>query len=402
MRRPDWSSSPVQGATFEDLSPEATQKALELFPSKHSRHKDAFAGMDDHALLDKANLTKNGAITPTTLLLIGKPESMHLLEGISPRITWTLYASDGSVTAYEHFKPPFLLAVDQVLAKIRNEKYRFIADSGSLFPVEMSQYDPEIIKELLNNCIAHQDYSMQGRINIEEFEDHLVFLNEGSFIPETIETAMQPGYKPSYYRNPFLCEAMVQMDMIDTIAMGIPKVFQMQRSRYFPLPTYNLSDPGRVEVSIYGKTINESYSRLLYARPELSMGIVYLLDKVQKREQITKEQATELHGLGLVEGRYPHLSISNAIASDTNQEVEYTFSKGLNEEACKTLILQMLSETGPAPRAKINALLDGFLPAGLTKQQKARKVSNLLAKMKNVDGSISSEGMGKSARWRAV
>ena len=47
---------------------------------------------------------------------------------------------------------------------------------------------------------------------------------------------MQPGFKPSYYRNPFLSEAMVQMDMIDTIAMGIPKVFQMQRKRYFPYP----------------------------------------------------------------------------------------------------------------------------------------------------------------------
>ena len=231
-----------------------------------------------------ANLTRNGKITPTTLILLGRPESTRLLDGMSPRITWTLYASNGSVTSYEHFKPPFLLAIEQVLGKIRNEKYRFNANGASLFPFEADQYEPEIIRELLNNCIAHQDYSMQGRINVEEFEDHLVFLNEGSFIPETIENAMRPGFKPSYYRNPFLSEAMVQMDMIDTIAMGIPKVFQMQRKRYFPLPTYDLSDPTRVRVSVYGKTINESYSRLLYAKPDLPMDVVYLLDKVQKGE----------------------------------------------------------------------------------------------------------------------
>ncbi len=400
MRRPDWSALEIEEATFDDLDPEAVKKAIELFLSKHRRHSGAFADMDDRTILDMANLTKNGKITPTTLILLGKPESTQLLNGMSPRITWTLYASNGSVTSYEHFKPPFLLAIDQVLGKIRNEKYRFNANGASLFPFEADQYEPEIIRELLNNCIAHQDYSMQGRINVEEFEDHLVFLNEGSFIPGTIENAMQPGFKPSYYRNPFLSEAMVQMDMIDTIAMGIPKVFQMQRKRYFPLPTYDLSDPTRVRVSVYGKTINESYSRLLYAKPDLPMDIVYLLDKVQKGAEITNEEAAELHRLKLIEGRYPHISITNTLASKTGQEVSYTRSKGLNEEACKALVIQMLSETGPAPRAKITALLSDLLPSGLTDAQKAKRVSNLLAKMKNVDKTIVSDGTGKTAKWR--
>lgn len=402
MQRPDWSALEIENATFEDLDPAAVKKAIELFLSKHRRHSGAFADMDDRTILDMANLTKNGKITPTTLILLGKPESTQLLNGMSPRITWTLYASNGSVTSYEHFKPPFLLAIDQVLGKIRNEKYRFNANGASLFPFEADQYEPEIIRELLNNCIAHQDYSMQGRINVEEFEDHLVFLNEGSFIPGTIENAMQPGFKPSYYRNPFLSEAMVQMDMIDTIAMGIPKVFQMQRKRYFPLPTYDLSDPTRVRVSVYGKTINESYSRLLYAKPDLPMGIVYLLDKVQKGAEITNEEAAELHRLKLIEGRYPHISITNTLASKTGQEVSYTRSKGLNEEACKALVIQMLSETGPAPRAKITALLSDLLPSGLTDAQKAKRVSNLLAKMKKVDKTIDSDGTGKTARWHAL
>lgn len=402
MRRPDWSALEIEEATFEDLDPKAVKKAVELFLSKHRRHSGAFADMDDRTILDMANLTRNGKITPTTLILLGRPESTRLLDGMSPRITWTLYASNGSVTSYEHFKPPFLLAIDQVLGKIRNEKYRFNANGASLFPFEADQYEPEIIRELLNNCIAHQDYSMQGRIKVEEFEDHLVFLNEGSFIPETIENAMRPGFKPSYYRNPFLSEAMVQMDMIDTIAMGIPKVFQMQRKRYFPLPTYDLSDPTRVRVSVYGKTINESYSRLLYAKPDLPMDVVYLLDKVQKGEEITNEEAAELHRLKLIEGRYPHISITNALASKTGQAVSYTRSKGLNEEACKAFVIQMLSETGPAPRAKITALINDLLPSGLTDAQKAKKVSNLLAKMKKVDKTIDSDGTGKTARWHAL
>lgn len=42
---------------------------------------------------------------------------------------------------------------------------------------------------------------------LKSLRDHLVFINEGSFIPETIEKALEPGYKPPYYRNAFLCNA---------------------------------------------------------------------------------------------------------------------------------------------------------------------------------------------------
>lgn len=45
-----------------------------------------------------------GKITPTTLILPGRPDSTRPLDGMSPRITWTLYVSNGSVASYEHFQ----------------------------------------------------------------------------------------------------------------------------------------------------------------------------------------------------------------------------------------------------------------------------------------------------------
>lgn len=399
MRRPDWSAQPVDSASIEDLDERAVERAVELFLGKHAGHREAFNGMDTAALLDKACITVDGYITPTAIILLGKPESARMLGSVAPRLTWTLYASDGSVVSYEHFEPPFLLAVDRVLEKIRNERYRLFANGESLFPLEMTQYDPEVIRELLHNCIAHQDYSMQGRVNIEEFEDHLVFINEGNFIPGDITRAMRPGYKPPFYRNMLLCEAMVQLDMIDTIAMGIPKMFQMQRRRHFPLPSYDLSDPNRVTVSIYGKSIDEGYSRILYAKPDLPIDVVYLLDRVQKHQDISKEEAAILHEQGLVEGRYPRLTIAGSIAAKTGGEAAYVRSKGLNDEACKGLILQMLNDTGPTSRAKIIAMLGDLLSSDMTDNQKARKVSNLLAVMKNVDGSVDCQGNGKKAVW---
>lgn len=117
-------------------------------------------------------------------------------------------------------------------------------------------------------------------------------------------------------------------------------------------------------------------------------------------EEISSEQAARLHALHLVEGRWPQLRITSNIAIQTNSRAEYIRSKGLNDEACKLLILQMLGDTGPAKRAQILAMLDDLLPSGLDKRQKARKVSNLLTEMKRDDHTVTNEGVGKSAIWR--
>lgn len=41
--------------------------------------------------------------------------------------------------------------------------------------------------------------------------------------------------------------------MIDTNAMGIPMIYQIQREKCFPLLTYDLEDINRVKVTLYGE-----------------------------------------------------------------------------------------------------------------------------------------------------
>lgn len=186
----DWSKEIVEDATIEDLDEEAIKRARELFSKRQSDRKKAqevLKKLSDIEVLNKAGITIKGKITRTALLLLGKSEAKYFFDGFIPRITWTLYNADNSVKAYEHFDIPMLMAVDKVYSRIRNVKYRYIAGQQTLFPDEVDQYEPELIKEIINNCIAHQDYRLRGKINVEEFEDRLVFINEGAFIPETIE-----------------------------------------------------------------------------------------------------------------------------------------------------------------------------------------------------------------------
>lgn len=400
----DWSKEIVEGATLDDLDWEAVKRARELFSKRQSDRKKAqeiLNKLSDVEVLNKAGITIKGNITRTALLLLGKSESHYFFDGFIPRITWSLYNADNSVKTYEHFDMPLLLAVDKVYSRIRNVKYRYIAGQQTLFPDEVDQYEPEMIKEILNNCIAHQDYRLRGKINVEEFEDKLVFINEGGFIPETIEQALEPGYKPPYYRNVFLCNAMVNLYMIDTNSMGIPMMYQIQRDKCFPLPTYDLDTINRVKVTVYGKILDKNYTQLLYSNGELDIPTVFLLDKVQKKETIPKESFKVLRKQGLVEGRYPNLFVAFKVADTVGQKADYIRNKGLDDDICKQLIVKALEKMGEASKQDLMEILEKALPEVLTENQKSKKVSNLLQAMKK-DGVIAAKGTNRYAKWYLV
>ncbi len=397
----DWSKEIVEDADMDDLDPEAVNYARTLFIKKQKASKkstEMLEKMSNIEILNKAGLLIKGKVTNTALILLGKEESLYLFDGFIPRITWTLYNGDGSAKAYEHFDMPFLLAVDKTYAKIRNEKYRYIAGQQTLFPDEVEQYDPDVVKEILNNCIAHSNYQLRGKINVEEFEDRLVFINEGNFIPETVERALEEGYKPPYYRNGFLCHAMVNLYMIDTNAMGIPMMYQIQRDKCFPLPTYDLEDINRVKVTLYGKILDRNYTQLLHSNGDLDLHTVFLLDKVQKKEVISKEEYSLLRKAGLVEGRYPHIFVSYKVANMVGKPVEYVKNKGLNKDVYEQLVINALKTMTNAKVSDIKAVLEGALPAIMDEKQQTKKVSNILQAMKR-EGIVNVEGTGHKAKW---
>lgn len=398
--RPDWSRQIAYEANLDDLDPEAVSFACSKFIQKFGASQPAVRGLDEESVLNKMGLIIHGHVTNAALVLLGRPESSVFLGGIEPRISWTLYASDGSTIAYEHFEPPFILQVDRVLGKIRNEKYRFFDREETLFPTEAHRYSPEVIRELLHNAIAHQDFRMSGKINVLEYEDKLVFKNEGTFIPETIEAALACGYKPPYYRNPLLSAAMSKTGMMDRNAIGIRNVFDIQRNRLLPMPTYGLSEAGRVSVTLFGTVLNDNYSRLLASNRKLDLTTVLLLDLVQKGLPITKEQSRILHELGLVRGRYPKLTVSAEVAAATGAHGEYVRNKGVDNSIFKELIIELL-RVRPCSRAEIIAGLDHALPADLSPKQKSDHVSYLLQTLRK-SGRITNAGSTSAAEWRIV
>jgi ATP-dependent DNA helicase RecG len=183
----DWSSTVSSEATLEgDIDAEALLKAREGFKEKNPRFAAECDGWSDAIFLSKLKLVRAGKLTFAALLLVGKGESAHLLSPADASIFWVRKRADGTNADYESFAPPFVLSVDDLFARVKNDRHQFMRD-GTLFPIDILQYDGWVIREMLHNAIAHQDYRQNRRINVVEQEGTLQFTNAGSFQPGSVE-----------------------------------------------------------------------------------------------------------------------------------------------------------------------------------------------------------------------
>lgn len=393
----DWSAQICSDATLNDLDPAALAFARQEYKKKNTNLAAEVDAWNDETFLNKVKVCVGGKITRTAIILLGRPEADHFLAGSHPQLSWILKDKDGLERDYKHYGPPFLRAVDAVLGNVRNLTCR-VLPWGTLFPVELLQYDPWVLRETLHNAIAHQDYSISGRINVVEFEDRLVVANMGEFLPGDVEAVIRRDAPFSVYRNAFLAQAMVGLGMIDTIGSGIKRIFQAQKKRSFPMPDYKLTTPKEVQVQIIGKVIDEKYTRMLMARADLDLWDVIALDKVQKEKPISEDEFKALKAKKLVEGRRPNLFVSAEVAAATETQADYIKKRAFDKDHYKKMVVAYLTKFGEAKREAIDKLLIDKLSDVLDEDQKRNFITNLLQEMRK-DGVLDREGANRWSKW---
>lgn len=393
----DWSKKIVDDATLDDLDPKAILVARRNYIQKNPHLESEINSWDDAKFLDKAKITINGKITNTAIILLGKSESKHLVSPADPIIRWILKDKDNDVLDYYIGAGPFILEVEEIASRIRNLKYRYIPH-GTLFPTEVDMYDAYTIREPLNNAIAHQNYQLGVRITVVERPDSLIFNNAGTFLPGSVEEVIARDSPSERYRNTFLVEAMHGLNMVDTIGSGIPRLFEKQRRKYFPMPDYVIENE-RVTVTIYGKVMNTDYARILAQNDDLAISEIMLLDKVQKKKVILKEEALLLQKKRLIEGRRPNYYLSRDVSAQMDLKAEYTINRGMDKQYYLDFIVQGISQHGEMTKAEIERMLMNKLPGSYnTIDKKRNKIKHLLTELR-VKGIIYSVGKGYRSSW---
>ncbi|OYX19053.1 MAG: transcriptional regulator [Rhodobacterales bacterium 32-66-9] len=392
----DWSAQVVDGATLDDLDPQAVERARRDFALKHQNRIDAeeVRGWPVATLLDRAKVTQRGQVTRTALLLLGRAESAYLLSPHPAQITWKLV---GQETAYEHFGPPFLLSTSQLYQRIRNIQLRLLPDD-ELLPHEVSKYDQKVVLEALHNCIAHQDYRQNQRIIVTERPDRLVFENAGHFYEGAPEDYVRGDKTPRGYRNPYLVQAMVELNMIDQMGYGIQRMYEMQRRRYLPMPDYEVAGDA-VVMTLYGGVVDPAYTRVLMEHGGLKLADVLALDRVQKGLEVPDEAVRALKRKGLIEGRKPRYRVSSAVAAASGKKAAYIKTRAFDDQHYADMLVQYLREFGTASRKDVDDLLWDKLSDALDEAQRANKIGNLLSSLRR-KGVIFNAGSKPAPAWK--
>ena len=383
----DWTANIIEDATIDDLDPDAIRMAREKYTERHERRAKEIESWDDATFLNKAKITRAGKITNAAIILLGREESEHFLSPAVCVIRWKLIAKEDKNKDFHNFHVPMIKSVEEITTGyIRNNNYVYTV-SGNIFPENMMRYDVFTLREPICNAIGHQDYGMGARIELLEYEDEkLVIQNYGQFIPNSVEDVVEKDCPDSRYRNPFLMEAMCNIGMAETEGGGIRKLFVQQKKRFFPMPIYDLSGQ-KVRCEIQGKVLDENFAKILVNNPDLSLPEIIMLDKVQKREysSLTDDAVALLRQKKFVEGKRNSLYLSFRIVESSKHiglKASYIKNKSFNDAYYKKLIEDYLLKFGSASRTDLDELLLDKLPDVLDETQKYNKVTNLLASLR--------------------
>lgn len=392
----DWSAQLVEGATLDDLDPEAVERARNSFALKHQNRIDpeAVKSWPIETFLDRAKVTQRGQVTRAALLLLGRPESAFLLSPHPAQMTWKLV---GQETAYEHFGPPFLLTTSALYNKVRNIQLRLLP-GDELLPHEVSKYDQKVVLEALHNCIAHQDYSRNQRIIVTEQPDRLILENAGRFFEGEPEDYVRGDKTPRGYRNPYLVQAMVELNMIDQMGYGIQRMYETQRIRYLPMPDYDVSNDA-VVMTIYGGVVDPAYTRVLMKNGGLRLTDVLALDRVQKGLEVPNTAIQALKRKGLVEGRKPRFRVSAKVAAASSKKAQYIKTRAFDDQHYADMVVEFLRKFSRASRKDFDDLLWDKLSDALDDTQKKDKIGNILSRLRR-NGVIENTGSKAVPVWK--
>lgn len=400
----DWSAA-VVAQDWALLSAPAIARARELYARRYAGKPDMVAEMraqTDRQFLHSLRLAVGGGLTRAALVLLGQPEAASLLGGPTPRISWQLQDHLGHPVTHQHFGLPLLSAIDALVARIRIIEIH-ILPPREVAPLNLPNYDDWVLREALHNCVAHQDYTQGGRILVTEGPDTLRFFNYGEFLPGSLDKVLQAQQPEQRYRNACLADAMVELDLMETLNRGVKGMFRKQMERFFPLPDYDIeAQPACVSVTLYGRVLDKSYVDALMTNGDLSLEDAVLLDQIQKGRQPPAASLRRLRAKGLVEGRSPRLRISAQLAVATGQEVAYLDQKGPSVPDCQRAVRELLA-MAPQSRAKIDERMLPGLALWIPETAKRRKfIKELLGQMAR-QGTI--RNIGKPTRgavWALV
>lgn len=329
----DFSAETCEDATIEDLSLDAIEILKQKYAAKQKN--PTFISLPNDQVLSDLHLVSNGKITYAALILCGEEAS---LQRFLPQSRIILeYRKSESLIPYSsrmEYLQPFYLMIDQLWHDInlRNDKID-VSEGSYIFNIPF--LNEEVIREAVNNAVAHRDYRRTSETFILQYQDKLVVKNIGGFpLGVTQENLLRVQSTP---RNRLLADVLSKTGIVERSGQGVDKIFRHMLSEGKEKPDYSHSDEFRVELHLSSVVRDVAFAQFIASEqrelPEeerLSVFEILALNciKEDSRASIDPSLIDSLLKRGMIEKRGKtngiHYVLSKNYYEFAGKEGEYT------------------------------------------------------------------------------
>lgn len=383
-QEPDFSSEICSTVSINDLDTEAIRILKQKYATKQKNPN--FLTLPDEQVLSDLQLMKEGKVTYAALILVGKREK--LIELLPQASVILEYRKSENLVPYDNrytYSEPFYKMIDMLWHDInlRNDKID-VNDNSYIFNIPF--FNEDVIREAINNAIAHRDYRRTSETVIKQYPQKLIVMNAGGFpLGVSIDNLLRVQSTP---RNRLLADVLEKTGVVERSGQGIDKIFKNTLSEGKDSPDYSHSDSFRVELHLSAVIKDkafamflESEQRDLAEEDRLSVFDVISLNEVRqgKSQSVEKDSIEKLLSCGLIEKRGrtrgTYYILSKSYYEFSSQEGEYSQKDDWGINQVMSVIMPHLTKFGKAKMKDFAKLLDGHL----TRRQVRTVIDKLVA-----------------------
>jgi len=255
-QEPDFSQKICEGATIDDLDDDAIRVMQEAYAKKQNNSQ--FLTLTKEQVLNDLDLVIDGKVTNAAVILIGKKQLIR--EKIPQSAIRLEYRKKESQITFDkryEFSSPFYLQADELWDVINLRNGSFPIQEGP-FIFDIPYFNQEVIREAINNAVAHRNYGLTGETVIKQSELKLKIINPGCFpLGVTLENLISTSSTP---RNRLLTDVLQKTGIVERSGQGVDKIFYQTLKEGKSAPDYSKSDDFQVELNLSGAIEDKAFA----------------------------------------------------------------------------------------------------------------------------------------------
>lgn len=401
-QEPDFSEKFCDGLFFDDLDSNAILKLKEAYSKKQDNPQ--FLTLTNEQALQDLSLVHQNKITYAALILVGKETA---IKKIIPQAAINLeYRNTLTQINFDNrqiFSEPYFLSIEKLWDAINQRNGKVPVQQGP-FIFDIPFFNKEVIREAVNNAVAHRDYRKSSEVVIKQFPNELHITNPGGFpFGVNLQNLLTVNSTP---RNRLLSDVLAKTGVVERSGQGIDKIFYQSISEAKPEPDYTKSDDFQVELRLSGIVEDKAFA--LFIRQiqtnrkddeKLSVQEIISLNRIRKGENKNDLNATILKKMekeGLIE-RVGKTNSQKIILSKeyfvfTGKQGEYTAEKPVDAYHIGMMVMNHINEFGKGKMGEFETLLSKFM----TRAQIKYTVTKLVEQ-----GMLDKKGEGRGTEYFA-